>query len=246
VGGSLGDVYGERRVFTVGVGGFGLTSLACAIAPTAGALIAARALQGVAGALLTPAALAVIIATFTPSERGSAIGTWTAWSGIATIAGPLAGGTLVTLVGWRWIFLVNLPLVAVTLVLIQRYVVAGGGNRERRLDLPGAALAALGLAGPVFALIEQPQRGFADPLVWIPLVAGVALLALFVRHEARVAHPMLPLGLFRARNFAVGNVATLAIYGGLGAAIFYVSIFLQQVAGYRPIAAGVSLLPITA
>lgn len=212
VGGSLGDLLGERRVFAVGVGGFGVASLACAIAPTAGTLIAARALQGVAGALLTPAALAVIVATFAPDERGMAIGTWTAWSGIATVAGPLAGGVLVSVAGWRWIFLVNLPLVAVTLMLISRFVVAGGQSGDRRLDVPGAALAALGLGGPVFALIEQPRLGWSSPGVLVPLLGGVLMLVAFVWRERAARDPMLPLALFRRHNFAVGNLVTLAMW----------------------------------
>src|SRR6266576_4699401 len=156
VGGSLGDVFGERRVFALGVAGFGVTSLACALAPTIGALIGARALQGVAGALLTPSALAVIVNTFPESERGPAIGSWTAWGGIATVMGPLAGGELLAIASWRWIFLVNLPLVAVCIALIL--IAIPPMRREqvdgRRVDILGGVLCAAGLAGPVFALIE--------------------------------------------------------------------------------------------
>jgi EmrB/QacA subfamily drug resistance transporter len=245
VGGSLGDVFGEKRIFALGVGGFGVASLVCAAAPSGGALIAARAVQGVAGALLTPAALAVIIATFTEDERGAAIGTWTAWGGIAGIAGPLVGGELVTAVGWRWIFLVNLPVVAVTLFLVARYVPASSERTDRHIDFPGAALAALGLGGPVFALIEQPRLGWGSPGVLGPLLVGVALLVAFVLRERRARDPMLPLGLFARHNFAVGNIETLAMYGGLAILFFLLSLFLQEVAHWTPTAAGLATLPTT-
>ena len=160
--------------------------------------------------------------------------------------GPLGGGALIEFVSWRWIFAINVPFVLATLALVRAGVPESRDEEApRRIDYLGAVLASLGLAGPVFALIEQPVYGWSDPLVFVPLVAGLALLALFVWHERRTDHPMLPLGLFRSRNFAIGNLATLLIYGGLGAATFFVTIFLQQVAGYSPIAAGLSLVPIT-
>ena len=246
VGGSLGDLFGRRRVFSLGLLGFGLTSLVCAVAPSSEVLIAGRALQGLAGAALVPASLALITANFPESERGAAIGAWTAWTGISFVIGPLGGGALIEFVSWRWIFAINLPLAAVTLWLAQRVPETREEGEDRRVDWTGAALCALGLGGPVFALIEQPRYGWADPLVWAPGLAGLALLALFVVWEGRTSHPMLPLGLFRERNFAVGNLATLAIYGGLGVATFLLTIFLQQVAGYSAIAAGVALMPITA
>jgi EmrB/QacA subfamily drug resistance transporter len=245
VGGSLGDVFGEKRIFAIGVAGFGVASLLCAVAPTSGALIVARALQGVAGALLTPAALAVIIATFDEDERGTAIGTWTAFSGIAGIVGPLVGGVLVTAVGWRWIFLVNLPLIAVTLVLVARFVPDSAERPGRHIDIPGAVLAALGLGGPVFALIEQPRLGWGSPAVILPLVLGVLMLVAFVFRERRARDPMLPLGLFRRHNFAVGNIETLAMYGGLSILFFLLSLFLQEVAHWKPTAAGLATLPTT-
>jgi EmrB/QacA subfamily drug resistance transporter len=245
VGGSLGDVFGEKRVFALGVGAFGVTSLGCALAPTAGVLIGLRALQGVAGALLTPAALAVIIATFSLEERGAAIGTWTAWGGIATIAGPLAGGALVVWASWRWIFLVNLPLVAITLALVVRFVAPSDAARGRKVDVPGAVLAALGLAGPVFALIEQPRLGWGSPAVIAALVAGAALLAAFVARERSARDPMLPLALFARHNFSVGNVETLAMYSGLSVLFFLLSLYLQEVAGWSPTHAGLATLPTT-
>jgi len=247
VGGSLGDVFGERRVFALGVAGFGLTSLACALAPSIGALIGARALQGVAGALLTPSALAVIVNTFDESERGPAIGSWTAWGAIAAVLGPLAGGELLAIASWRWIFLINLPLVAVCLALIL--IAIPPMRREqvdgRRVDILGGVLCAAGLAGPVFALIEQPRLGWTSPGVIVPLVAGIALLAMFVAYEARASHPMLPLGLFRRRNFSAGNVETLAMYAGLSILFFFLVLFLQQVGGYTPLQSGLATLPAT-
>jgi EmrB/QacA subfamily drug resistance transporter len=247
VGGSLGDVLGERRVFALGVAGFGVTSLLCALAPSIELLVAARALQGVAGALLTPSALAVIIATFDDEERGAAIGSWTAWGGIATIIGPLAGGQILELASWRWIFLVNVVPVAVCLALILAVVPASERVRERHIDVPGAVLCALGLAGPVLALIEQPRLGWTSPVVLISLVAGLALFVAFIFYEGRRSpDPMLPLDLFRRRNFWAGNVETLAMYGGLSVLFFLLPVFLQQVAGYSALEAGATTLPVTA
>lgn len=247
VGGSLGDLYGERKIFALGVGGFGAASLLCALAPTVGALIAARALQGVAGAMLTPSALAVIVATFRESERGPAIGSWTAWGGIATVLGPLAGGELLQVSSWRVIFLINLPLVAVCVALILTVIPRAGPRREsgRRIDLLGALLCALGLGGPVFALIEQPRLGWGSPAVAVPLLAGLALLACFLVHESRARDPMLPLTLFRRRNFSAGNIETFAMYAGLAILFFFLTIFLQQIGGYTPLQSGLATLPAT-
>jgi len=247
VGGSLGDVLGERRVFSLGVAGFGVASLACAAAPTIEALVLARTVQGVFGALLMPSALAVIVATFARAERGAAIGSWTAWSGIATVVGPFVGGWLVDAASWRWIFAINVPFVIVTLVLVRAAVPArpppAGGRRP--IDWRGAALCALGLAGPVFALIRQPDAGWGSPEVVAPLAGGLVLLALFVVRERRTPHPMLPLGLFARRNFAAGNLETLAMYGGLATLFFLLVLYLQQVAGYDALAAGLATLPAT-
>ena len=221
IGGSLGDLYGERRVFAIGVGGFGVASVLCAIAPIIGFLVAARALQGVAGALLVPSSLAVIVNTFPPDERGAAIGTWTAWGSISTALGPLAGGELLAIASWRWIFVVNVPLVLICLWLILTVIppsapgAGRSGQPARRIDVPGALLCAFGLAGPVFALIEQPRLGWSSPAVIVPLIAGIALLVGFVLYESRASDPMLPMGLFRRRNFSAGNVETFAMYAGL-------------------------------
>jgi EmrB/QacA subfamily drug resistance transporter len=247
VGGSLGDILGRRLIFAIGLALFGATSLLCAIAPSAELLIAARTLQGAAGALLVPASLALITAAFPRDERGAAIGSWTAWTGIAFVLGPLGGGAIIEYVSWRWIFAINVPLVLATLVLTRAGVEESVDEQApKRIDYLGALLVSLGLGGPVFALIEQQTYGWGDPVVYLPLIAGLVLLGLFVAHERRTDHPMLPLELFRSRNFSVGNLSTLGIYGGLGAATFFVTIYLQQVAGYSAIEAGLALVPVTA
>jgi EmrB/QacA subfamily drug resistance transporter len=246
VGGSLGDLYGERRIFTLGVAGFGVVSVICALAPSIEVLVAGRALQGVFGALLMPSSLAVIVATFPRQERGAAIGSWTAWGGIALVIGPLAGGWLIDVATWRWIFAINVPFVIATVIIVRMAVSERPREGPRvHLDYLGATLCALGLAGPVFALIREPSVGWGSPEVLVPALAGVAMLILFVLHEARTEHPMLPLGLFRRRNFTVGNVETLLMYGGLSAVIFFLVLFLQQVAGYDALQAGLATLPIT-
>ncbi|HEY1567895.1 MAG TPA: MFS transporter [Solirubrobacteraceae bacterium] len=243
--GSLTDRLGERRVFTAGVTGFGIGSALCAASPSIGVLIVARALQGVSGALLTPSALAIIVSVFPKEERGGAIGTWTAWGGIGILAGPVVGGQLVDSTSWRWIFIINVPLVIVALVL-SRVAVPGRaqGMSNVRIDWLGAALAAFGLSGISFGLIEQPVLGWSDPGVWGSLLAGFALFALFIWHEAHTKMPMLPLELFRHRNFSVANAQTFVMYGGIGLLGFFVTIYLQQVAGWSALQSGVTgLIP---
>jgi EmrB/QacA subfamily drug resistance transporter len=244
LGGSLGDILGERRVFAVGVAGFGVCSLLCALAPSIGLLIAFRALQGVAGALLTPSSLAVIVATFPARERGPAIGVWTAWGTIAGALGPLVAGLILNVASWRWIFVINVPLVAACLWLIFKAVPATAATKQhRRVDVVGAVLCVLGLGGAVFALIEQPRLGWSDPAVTVSLVGGVLLFGAFLIYESRAQDPMLRLDLFKSRNFRVGNVETLALYGGLSALFFFLVLYLQQVAGYTPLESGLALLP---
>jgi EmrB/QacA subfamily drug resistance transporter len=240
VSGSLADLFGERRVFTFGVAGFGIASLLCALAPTVELLVVARALQGVAGALLTPASLAIIVAVFPERERGAAIGSWTAWSGIGYLAGPILGGQIVDSVSWRWVFALNVPLVLLTLALARSYVPAGRepGEDRPRLDVTGALLCAAGLAGISFGLIEQPMRGWDDPVVLATLLGGVASFAAFVGWELRTPAPMLPLALFRRRNFTVANFETFAMYGGMAVQGFFLTLFLQQVAGFSALEAG--------
>jgi EmrB/QacA subfamily drug resistance transporter len=247
IGGSLGDLYGERRVFALGVSGFGAASAACAASPTIGVLVAARAVQGVAGALLVPSSLAVIVNTFPAKERGGAIGTWTAWGAIAGVLGPLAGGELLALASWRWIFVINVPLAAACVWLILAAIppMPARDRRGRGVDYLGALLGALGLGGPVFALIEQPRLGWSSAAVGVPLIAGVVLLAVFTWYESRAKDPMLPLALFRRRNFSAGNVETLAMYAGLAILFFFLVLFLQQIGGYTPLKSGLATLPVT-
>jgi EmrB/QacA subfamily drug resistance transporter len=247
IGGSLGDLYGERRVFAIGVSGFGAASLACALAPSIGWLVGARAVQGVASALLTPASLAVIVNTFDESDRGRAIGTWTAWGTIAGVLGPLLGGELLAVASWRVIFLINIPFVIACLAIILTAIPAAAPRTVsgRRVDVPGGVMCAAGLGGIVFALIEQPRLGWSSAGVSGPLAGGAMLLVAFVVFELRTEDPMLPMRLFRRRNFSVGNFETLAMYAGLAILFFFLVLFLQQVAGYSPLQSGLATLPVT-
>jgi EmrB/QacA subfamily drug resistance transporter len=246
VGGSLGDLFGARRLFLIGIVTFGITSIACAAAPDGTTLIVARGVQGIAGALLTPAGLAVIAATFQGEARGAAIGQWTSWTGVAFVIGPLVGGWLVTHASWRWVFIVNVPFAIATAALVT-YAVPKRPPPETwpRVDLVGAALCVLGLGGPVFALIEEPRRGWTSPAIFAPLVAGIALFAAFLWWEQRTPKPMLPLGLFSRRNFTFANLETLAVYAGLSTLTFFLVLFVQQLAGYSALKSGLALLPIT-
>jgi EmrB/QacA subfamily drug resistance transporter len=246
VGGSLGDIFGESRVFAIGVASFAGASLLCAIAPNAPALIVFRGVQGMAGALLVPASLAMITATFTGSARGNAIGQWTSWSGISFIIGPTLGGWLVDVSTWRVIFLINLPIAAVTLFFLMRL---GGMHQARRedlrVDVTGAILCTAGLGLLVAGFIEQPRRGWTDPLIVGAFVGGLACLGAFVAYELRTPMPMLPLRLFRLRNFSVTNIETLSVYGGLSALTTFLTLYLIEFAGFSALHAGISLLPVT-
>jgi EmrB/QacA subfamily drug resistance transporter len=246
VGGSLGDIFGESRVFAIGVASFAGASVLCAVAPNAPALIVFRGIQGIAGALLVPASLAMLTATFTGTARGNAIGQWTSWSGISFIIGPSLGGWLVDVSTWRVIFLINLPIAAVTLFLLMRL---GGMHQARRedlrVDVTGAILGTAGLGLLVAGFIEQPRLGWGDPLIIGAFVGGLVCLGAFVAYELRTPMPMLPLRLFRLRNFSVTNVETLSVYGGLSALTTFLTLYLIEFAGYSALQAGISLLPIT-
>ena len=245
VGGSLGDLYGRKRMFVIGLAGFAVTSILCAIAPTDETLVGARALQGLAGALLVPGSLAILAATFDGEARGKAIGLWTAWAGISTLIGPAGGGLLVE-IDWRLIFWVNIPLIAATLWLAL-LVIEESVDPEAKpgIDFVGILLSAVGLGGPVFALVEQPTYGWSNPLVFVPLIVGVVSFAAFIWWESRSRHPMMPLEVFRSHNFSVVNAATLCVYAGLIGATFFLTLFLQQVAGYSAFQAGLATTPIT-
>ena len=246
VGGSLGDIFGPRRVFMLGIAAFGVTSVLCALAPSGTALILARGLQGMAGAILTPAGLAVITTTFSGEDRGAAIGSWTAWTGVAFVIGPLVGGWLITHGSWRWVFLINVPIALATLALVAYAVPRRETGKERvRVDVVGGVLCVLGLGGPVFALIEEPKRGWSDPLILVTFFGGLALLGVFVWWERRVKQPMLPLRLFSKRNFTYANLETLTVYAALSTLTFFLVLFLQQLAGYSPLKSGLTLVPIT-
>ncbi|HEU4980237.1 MAG TPA: MFS transporter [Solirubrobacterales bacterium] len=246
VGGSLGDQFGRRRIFIIGLGLFGVTSVLCALAPSSGVLIGARALQGLAGALLVPGSLAILAATFEGAERGRAVGTWTAWTGIATVIGPAGGGALVEAISWRAIFWINVPLILLTIWLARSSVRESvDPEADRHIDWVGIALSALGLGGPVYALIQQPTHGWGDPMVYGSLLGGVALFAAFLVWEWRYSHAMLDLSLFKVRNFTITNIETLVVYAGLLGAFFFIAIYLQQTAGYSAIAAGLATTPIS-
>jgi EmrB/QacA subfamily drug resistance transporter len=246
VGGSLGDQFGRRRIFILGLGLFGVTSILCAIAPSTAVLIGARALQGFAGALLVPGSLAILAATFEGEDRGRAVGTWTAWTGIATVIGPAGGGVLVEAISWRAIFWVNVPLIVVTMWLAHRNVQESvNPDADRHIDWVGILLSAVGLGAPVFGLIQQPTHGWSDPMVYGGVIGGIAVFALFLVWESRYRHAMLDLSLFKVRNFSITNIETLVVYSGLIGAFFFITLFLQQTAGYTPIEAGLATTPVS-
>ena len=246
LGGSMGDRYGRRRIFVLGVLLFTGASLLCAIAPTSGLLVAARLLQGIGGALLTPGSLAMIESSFRPADRARAIGAWSGLGGVATALGPLLGGYLVEAVSWRAIFLINLPIGLLVAALATRHVPeTRDPTASGRLDYRGAALAGLGLAGTTYALIEGPTKGMAGAVL-LAGVGGVVALVAFLLVERTSPNPMMPLGIFASRQFSAANLVTFAVYAALGGVFFLLVSFLQISLGYSPIAAGAASLPVTA
>ncbi|HYH44186.1 MAG TPA: MFS transporter, partial [Thermoanaerobaculia bacterium] len=244
VGGALGDRFGRRRVFLLGVAGFAVASAACGLAASPGQLIAARALQGIAAALLVPGSLALLSATFDETRRGRAIGTWSGFGALTAAIGPLLGGWLIDQASWRWVFFLNLPLALAVLAIGLRFVPESRDPEAAgRLDVAGVALVTLGLGGVTFGLIESQRRGWGDPLVAGALVLGALALAGFFRHEARTPAPMMPLSLFRSRTFAGANLLTFWLYGAMGGALFFLPFHLIQIHGYSATAAGAALLP---
>jgi EmrB/QacA subfamily drug resistance transporter len=244
VGGSLGDTFGRRRVYAIGVVLFALASAACGLAPSVGWLVAARATQGIGAALLVPGSLALISASFPPAQRGRAIGMWSGFSGITAAIGPVLGGWLVTH-SWRLAFFLNVPIAAVVLFLLGG-VPESRNPGARRLDLPGATLATVGLGGVVFGLIESSRRGWTDPAILAALATGAAATVAFLVVETRSKSPMLPLGLFRSPTFAGANAVTFFLYGALSCVFFFLPLDLIQVQGYSPLTAGAALLPFIA
>jgi EmrB/QacA subfamily drug resistance transporter len=244
VGGAMGDRFGRKRIFLIGAIAFAATSLGCALAPTIESLIAARTAQGIAGALLTPASLAIISAAFTDeTERGRAIGTWSGFTTVTAGVGTVLGGWLIENASWRWLFIINLPLAAGAVAVARRGVPESRDESTGHLDLVGAALATIGLGTLTFGLIEGPSRGWTNPLILISLATGLGALVAFVVAESRVPSPMVPLDLFRAPNFAGANLLTLLLYGAFGGALFWLPFNLIQVHGYSATAAGAAFVP---
>ncbi|WAX78947.1 MFS transporter [Streptomyces sp. KMM 9044] len=247
LGGALGDRFGRRKVFVVGVLWFAAASLLCGLAPNAGVLIAARALQGVGGALLTPGSLALIQASFHPDDRGRAVGLWSGFGGIGAAVGPFLGGWLVDGPGWRWVFLINVPPAVLCVLIAVRHVPESdsGEQAHGRFDVLGAVLGALALGLVTYALIEAGEAGEGSLLVAVTAVAGLAVAVAFVAVEKRGPHPMMPLDVFGSRLFTVVNVVTLCVYAAFGGFFFLAALQLQVAVGWSALAAGTALLPTT-
>lgn len=244
LGGSLGDRFGRKKIYAIGVTVFALASVWCGLAPNISQLILARAAQGVGGALLVPGSLAIISATFSEKDRGKAIGTWSGATAMTTALGPVLGGWLIEHVTWRAVFFLNVPLALAVLGLLVLFVPESRDEKDSgRVDLFGAGLATLGLGGLVFGLIESSRLGFSNPLVIATMCGGIIMSAAFIVVEARVRNPMMPLKLFRSRNFAGANLLTLFLYAALAGTLFFFPLNLIQVQGYSATAAGAASLP---
>jgi EmrB/QacA subfamily drug resistance transporter len=247
LGGSLGDRLGRKRIFSLGVLWFAIASALCGIAPNAGVLIGARVLQGIGGALLAPASLAILQASFRPEDRGRAIGAWSGLGGVAAAAGPLVGGYLIAAASWRFVFFINLPLAALVLVMTARHVPETRDDTTAgRVDVLGATLAVLFLAGLTYGLIEGPSRGWTSPLILGALILAAVTGPGFLVAERQEHHPMLPLEVFKSRQFSGTNAVTFVVYGALGGALFLLPVELQLVSHYSPAESGLALLPVTA
>jgi EmrB/QacA subfamily drug resistance transporter len=244
LGGSLGDILGRKKIYLLGLYGFGALSLLCGLAPNSEVLILFRILQGFFGALLVPGSLAIINTNFPREERGKAIGQWSAWSGATTAVGPLVGGYLIDAASWRWIFFINVPLIAICIILTIKSVEESKDQAIRKIDYVGATIVALALAGVTYGLIEGPADNWHISSV-APLIAGCIFSLAFVWYEKMKKDPMVPLGLFRSRNFSGSNAMTLAMYGALAGFMFSLVIYLQTKMHYSAIKAGASLLPVT-
>ncbi len=244
VGGSLGDRFGRRKVFVTGTVLFALASVWCGFAPSNIMLIVARAVQGIGGALLVPGSLALISNSFESERRGQAIGTWSGFTSVTSVLGPVLGGWLVQYLSWRWVFFINVPL-ALIVIFVSLWQVPESRDEQAqgRLDWPGALLATLGLAGVVYGLIESSALGLGQPLVVLALLAGIIALAAFLFVEAHTAHPIVPLSLFRSRTFSGTNLLTFLLYGALSAATYFIPFNLIQIQGYPAAAAGAALTP---
>ena len=244
VGGSAGDLFGRRRVFVSGVVLFALASAACGLSQSIQQLVAARAIQGIGGALLTPGSLAIISASFPEAERGRAIGTWSGFTAITSALGPVLGGWLIEHISWRWIFFLNLPLAFAVIVISLGHVPESRGTQAKRVDWPGALLVTCGLGGLVYALIESPGRGWGHPVVLFSMLVAILGLTAFPLVEKSSPFPMVPLGLFRVRVFAGANLLTLLLYSALGIFLFVFPMNLIQAQGYSATAAGAAALPL--
>jgi len=242
--GALGDHFGRKRIFKIGVIIFSLSSLWCGLSPNIHHLITARCLQGLGGALLIPGSLAIITSTFSEETRGKAIGTWAAFTALMTALGPLLGGWLVENLSWRWVFYINIPLSVIVLITLDKYVVESkNGSKNRSIDIFGGILVTLGLGGIVFGLIESSNHGFKDLMIILPLTLGILLLISFVIYQKNIVNPLIPLNLFKNKEFAGSNLSTFFLYAALGGATFFVPFNLIQVQGYSPTQAGAAFLP---